>query len=205
MKDRVCVPQLLQLYNMLEERFNNYLMSVQQSIYYSKRVVRKTIIARLVLTTCIKPTWFRNLFIDPYTATIRYNNKILEIHDPVLKLHIRNWYIPKNNNEFIKQTFDPNLHRADRATVYRIIKEVLGVDARTARLACLAKLACEHDVQYAVKYYATPGWYVRRLLNNYIEHHETPQNNVATGSNSIMSRIGSWFGRETATNIHTEE
>ena len=170
MKDRICVPSLLQLYNELEERFNQFLFNVKTSMYSSKRVARKVIVTRLLLTACVKPSELKQSFIDPYKATIQLARRrsTLELNDGMLLLYIRNWYLPKPNNYLYENIQDTNLHRVTRREVQRIIQEVLNVTPKTVRLACVANLACNYNVQYAAMYYGTPGWYLRKVLRKFL-------------------------------------
>ena len=60
--------------------------------------------------------------------------------------------------------YDPDLHKVTDRHVRRIVREVLGVDTKTVRIACAAKIACEEGLKLAAHYYKVPWWYLKKLL-----------------------------------------
>lgn len=166
MNDRICVHDLLKLYQELYNRFLDWLNNSQYYIYSSKRVGRKVIVSLLVLTCCIRPSWFKELVIDPWRGVCRYRGHVVELRDSYLQLFVRNWYLPKYVDYlFPSYIYDPDLHKLSEREVRRIVKGVLGVSPKLARLACAAKISCERGIREAARYYGTPTWYLKKVLN----------------------------------------
>jgi len=132
---------------------------------------RKFIVSGLVLTCCVRPSWFSQLFIDGYKGTVRYRSKVLEIRDELLLFVIRHWYVlPEIYRDDWREYNDySNMHKLTERQVRNIVKEVLGVKPKKARLACAANIACNEHVETASKYYDVATWYLRKLLRSYEE------------------------------------
>ena len=164
MKDKICNQDLLQLYNELTEKWYRYYS--EQPVLKFVKLAQKVIVSGLVLYCCVRLAWFPLLFIDPYKGVIKYRDKELEIRDTALLFIIRHWYLEPQRfqSEWSPRRDYSYLHKVSERQARRIVKEVLGVEPKTARLACAAHIACTEDVETAAKYYDTARWYLRRLL-----------------------------------------
>lgn len=71
MKDRLCNQVLLQLYNYLTRKWNEYYIE-HPEVFKLVKPARKLIVSGLILYCCVRPSWLSSLFIDPYRAILRY-------------------------------------------------------------------------------------------------------------------------------------